>query len=160
MGFLPAITATQAATAAVGISAATAVAAGRQASAMGKYNQGVQNRNAKVLEQDAQAIEQKKEFDIARFDKEFVKLQGKTTTAILFSGAELSGTGLEVLANNSREAEIEKDLIEYNANINRSRKFEEANFARMRGNIARQQAKAAEIGYYAKAGSSLLQGFG
>ena len=160
MGFLPAITATQAATAAVGISAATAVAAGRQASAMGKYNQGVQNRNAKVLEQDAQAIEQKKEFDIARFDKEFVKLQGKTTTAILFSGAELSGTGLEVLANNSREAEIEKDLIEYNANINKSRKFEEANFARMRGSVARQQAKAAEIGYYAKAGSSLLQGFG
>ena len=71
-----------------------------------------------------------------------------------------SGTGLEVLANNSREAEIEKDLIEYNANINRSRKFEEANFARMRGSIARQKAKAAEIGYYAKAGSSLLQGFG
>jgi hypothetical protein len=141
-------------------SAVGSVAAARQASAMGKYNQAVQNRNAKVLEQDAQAIEQKKEFDIARFDKEFVKLQGKTTTAILFSGAELSGTGLEVLANNSREAEIEKDLIEYNANINRSRKFEEANFARMRGNIARQQAKAAEIGYYAQAGTSLLTGFG
>ena len=159
MGFLaaagPALTA-----ASPYVAAGTAFAAGRQASAMGKYNQGVQNRNAKVLEQDAKAIEQKKEFDIARFDKEFVKLQGKTTTAILFSGAELSGTGLEILANNSREAEIEKDLIEYNANINKSRKFEEANFARMRGSIARQQAKAAEIGYYAKAGSSLLQGFG
>jgi hypothetical protein len=141
-------------------SAVGSVAAARQASAMGKYNQAVQNRNAKVLEQDAQAIEQKKEFDIARFDKEFVKLQGKTTTAILFSGAELSGTGLEVLANNSREAEIEKDLIEYNANINKSRKFEEANFARMRGSIARQQAKATELGYYAKAGSSLLTAMG
>ena len=141
-------------------SAVGSVAAARQASAMGKYNQAVQNRNAKVLEQDAKAIEQKKEFDIARFDKEFVKLQGKTTTAILFSGAELSGTGLEVLANNSREAEIEKDLIEYNANINKSRKFEEANFARMRGNIARQQAKATELGYYAKAGSSLLTAMG
>lgn len=142
------------------VAAGTSVVAGRQASAMGKYNQGVQNRNAKVLEQDAKAIEQKKEFDIARFDKEFVKLQGKTTTAILFSGAELSGTGLEVLANNSREAEIEKDLIEYNANINKSRKFEEANFARMKGNIARQQAKATELGYYAKAGSSLLTAMG
>ena len=141
-------------------SAVGSVAAARQASAMGKYNQAVQNRNAKVLEQDAQAIEQKKEFDIARFDKEFVKLQGKTTTAILFSGAELSGTGLEILANNSREAEIEKDLIEYNANINKSRKFEEANFARMRGSIARQQAKATELGYYAKAGSSLLTAMG
>ena len=141
-------------------SAVGSVAAARQASAMGKYNQAIQNRNAKVLEQDAKAIEQKKEFDIARFDKEFVKLQGKTTTAILFSGAELSGTGLEVLANNSREAEIEKDLIEYNANINKSRKFEEANFARMRGSIARQQAKATELGYYAKAGSSLLTAMG
>ena len=141
-------------------SAVGSVAAARQASAMGKYNQAVQNRNAKVLEQDAKAIEQKKEFDIARFDKEFVKLQGKTTTAILFSGAELSGTGLEILANNSREAEIEKDLIEYNANINKSRKFEEANFARMRGSIARQQAKATELGYYAKAGSSLLTAMG
>ncbi len=141
-------------------SAVGSVAAARQASAMGKYNEGVKNRNAKVLEQDAEAIEKKKEFDIARFDKEFVKLQGKTTTAILFSGAELSGTGLEVLANNSREAEIEKDLIEYNANINKSRKFEEANFARMRGSIARQQAKATELGYYAKAGSSLLTAMG
>jgi hypothetical protein len=136
------------------------IAAGRQASAIGKYNQSVQNRNAKVLEQDAQAIEQKKEFDIARFDKEFVKLQGETTTKLLFSGVELSGTGLEILANNAKEAEIEKDLIEYNANINKSRKFEEANFARIRGNIARNNAKAAEIGYYAQAGTSLLTGFG
>ena len=47
-------------------SAVGSVAAARQASAMGKYNQAVQNRNAKVLEQDAEAIEQKKEFDIAK----------------------------------------------------------------------------------------------
>ena len=141
-------------------SAVGSVAAARQASAMGKYNQAIQNRNAKVLEQDAKAIEQKKEFDIARFDKEFVKLQGETTTKLLFSGVELSGTGLEILANNAKEAEIEKDLIEYNANINKSRKFEEANFARIRGNIARNNAKAAELGYYAQAGTSLLTGFG
>ena len=142
------------------VTAIAATTAARQASAAGKYNQSVQNRNAKVLEQDAQAIEQKKEFDIARFDKEFVKLQGETTTKLLFSGVELSGTGLEILANNAKEAEIEKDLIEYNANINKSRKFEEANFARIRGNIARNNAKAAEIGYYAQAGTSLLTGFG
>jgi hypothetical protein len=142
------------------VTAIAATAAGRQASAAGKYNQDIQNRNAKVLEQDAQAIEQKKEFDIARFDKEFVKLQGETTTKLLFSGVELSGTGLEILANNAKEAEIEKDLIEYNANINKSRKFEEANFARIRGNIARNNARAAELGYYAQAGTSLLTGFG
>ena len=35
--------------------------------------------------------------------------------------------------------------------------MEEANFARIQGNIARQQAKIAELGYYAKAGESLLR---
>jgi hypothetical protein len=57
MGFLPAITATQAATAAAGISAVTAVAAARQASAAGKFNQAIQNRNAQIAEQEGQLIE-------------------------------------------------------------------------------------------------------
>jgi hypothetical protein len=35
--------------------------------------------------------------------------------------------------------------------------MEEANFARIRGNIARQQSRIAELGYYAKAGESLLR---
>ena len=35
--------------------------------------------------------------------------------------------------------------------------MEEANFARIQGNIARQQARIAELGYYAKAGESLLR---
>ena len=40
------------------------IAAGRQASAIGKYNQAIQNRNAQVKEQEAKAIEQQKELDI------------------------------------------------------------------------------------------------
>jgi len=142
------------------LTAAVSVAAARQASAAGKYNQAVQERNAKVLEQEAQIIEKQKEFDLARFDKEFLKLQGETKTQILFSGAELSGTGLRILKANAEQAEIEKDIIEYNANINKSRKFEEANFARMSGVVAKNQAKAAELGYYAQAGSSLLTAYG
>ena len=43
--------------------------------------------------------------------------------------------------------------------FNQAKKFEEANFARIQGNVARQQAKAAEIGYYAQAGTSLLKAF-
>ena len=141
-------------------SAAVSVAAARQASAAGKYNQAVQNRNAQVAEQEAERLEQIKEFDIARFDKEFTKLQGETKTRILFSGAELSGTGLRILRANAEEAEIEKDLIEYNSKVGQSRAFEQANFARMQGQIARNQARAAELGYYAQAGESLLTNYG
>ena len=135
------------------------IAAAQQASAAGKYNQAVQNRNAQVLEQEAEQIESQKEFDIQKFDQQFAQLQGETKTKILFSGADLSGTALRILRQNAEQAEIEKDIIDYNAKINKSRKFEEANFARMQGVVARNQARAAELGYYAKAGESLLTTF-
>ena len=142
------------------IQAGTAIVAGRQASAIGKYNQSIQNRNAEVLEQEAERIQQQKEFDLARFDQKFSQLQGQTKTAVLTSGAELSGSGLRVLRYNAEQAEVEKDIIDYNSKVAQSRKMEEANFARMSGELAKQQAKATEFGYYAQAGTSLLKAFG
>ena len=142
------------------VTAAVSVAAARQASALGKYNQAIQNRNAEVAEQQVQAIEQQKNLDIVKFDKQFTQLQGETKTNILFSGAELSGSGLRILRNNAEEAKIEKDIIDYNAKIGQSRAFEQANFARMQGNVARQQARVTEVGYYAQAGQSLLKQYG
>jgi hypothetical protein len=63
----------------------------------GKYNQSVQNRNAQIAEQEAAQIEKQIEFDIAKFDQQFVQLQGQTKTRISKSGADLSGTGLRIL---------------------------------------------------------------
>ena len=156
----PVITASKVAAAAGVVSAATSVAAARQASAAGKYNQQVQNRNAQVAEQEGELIERQAEFDIARFDKQFAQLQGQTKTRILFSGADLSGTGLRILQQNAEQAALEKEIIEYNAKVGKARKFEEAQFARIEGQVARNQAKAQELGYYAQAGTSLLKTFG
>jgi len=132
------------------------IAAARQASAIGKYNQQIQNRNAQVAEQEAEAIEQQKNLDIQKFDQRFQRLQGESKTKILFSGAELSGSGLRILRSNAEQAEVERDIINYNAKIGQARAFEQANFARMSGNLARMKARQAEIGYYAQAGESLL----
>jgi len=142
------------------LSAAVSVAAARQASAAGKYNQAIQNRNAQIAEQEAEQQEKQKEFDIARFDQQFARLQGQTRTNVLFSGAELSGSGLRILRQNAEQAEIEKDILDYNSKVKQSQKLEEANFARMQGQVARNQAKAAELGYYAQAGQSLLTAYG
>jgi hypothetical protein len=136
------------------------VAAAQQASATGKYNQAVQERNAVIAEQEAGQIEKQKEFDLARFDQQFSQLQGQTKTAILKSGAELSGSGLNIMRYNSEQAEIEKDSIDYNSKVAQSRKLEEANFARMSGQMARMEARSAQIGYYAQAGQSLMTNYG
>ena len=128
----------------------------QQQGAAGKYNQAVQNRNAQIAEQEAAQIEKQLEFDLARFDQQFQQLQGQTKTAILKTGAELSGSGLRVLRRNAEQAEIEKNIMEYNAKIGQARKFEEANFARIQGVMARQQARIAQLGTITKTGTSLL----
>ena len=132
------------------------IAAAQQISALGKYNQSVQNRNALIKEQEAEAIEKQLEFDLARFDQQFTQLQGQAKSRILKSGAELSGSGLRILRANAEQAEIEKDIMDYNAKIGQARKFEEANFARIQGNIARQQARMAQLATITQTGTSLL----
>ena len=133
------------------------IAAAQQQSALGKYNQQVQNRNALVKEQEAEAIKKQTEFDIAKFDQQFEQLTGTTKVSTLKSGVELSGSALNILRYNAEQAEVQKDVMDYNSKVAQSQKLEEANFARIQGNIARQQARITELGYYAKAGSSLLR---
>ena len=142
------------------VTAIASVAAAQQAGAVGKYNQAVQERNAVVAEQEKERLEQQLEFDLARFDDQFRRLQGETKTRIVKSGAELSGSGLRILRSNSEQAEIEKNVMDYNSKVTQSRKLEEANFARMSGNLARMEARQAQFGYYAQAGQSLLTAYG
>jgi len=126
-------------------------------SAAGKYNQQVYNRNAQIAEQEAVQIEKQTEVDLQRFDQKFNQLQGQTTTRILTSGADLSGSGLRVLHNNETQAQLERNTIRYNSKIAQQSKFNEANFARIQGGIARQQGRAAAIGTLASAAFSFGQ---
>jgi hypothetical protein len=132
------------------------IAAGQSANAAGKYNQAVQNRNAQIAEQESAQLEKQNEFDIARFDQQFTKLQGQTQTAILKSGTTLEGSGLRIMRYNVEQSEIQKNIMTYNSKVAQSQKLEEANFARIQGNIARQQGRQAQLAYFAKAGQSLM----
>ena len=129
----------------------------QQQGAIGKYNQAVQNRNALVAEQEAQQIEKQKEFDIAQFDKKFQQLEGETKVNLAKSGVvQGSGTAYRIAMANALEAELQKNIIEYNAKVAADKKMEEANFARISGQLARQQARLSQIGTIASVGTSLL----
>ena len=129
----------------------------QQQGAIGKYNKEVLDRKAVVLEQEAALIEKQSEFDIARFDKDFRKLEGETKVALAKSGVVAgSGTAYKIAAANAREAALQREIITYNSKVAQSRKIEQANFSRIQGNIARQQARLAQIGTIASTGTSLL----
>ena len=124
--------------------------------AAGKYNQSVANRNAAVLEGQAAQIEQKAEFDVAQFQKQFRKLEGETTVALAKSGVELgTGSAYNIELSNAYEAKLQENLIKYNSQVAANNKMEEANFARISGTIARNEAKMAQIGTIAQTGSLL-----
>jgi hypothetical protein len=85
---------------------------------IGKYNQAVNNRNAAVLEGQAAQIEQKAEFDIAQFQKDFRKMEGETTVALAKSGVELgTGTAYNIELSNAYEAKLQENLIKYNSEV-------------------------------------------
>ena len=124
---------------------------------IGKYNQSVQERNAKVLEGQAEQIEKKAEFDIAQFEKNFRKIEGETTVALAKSGVQVgSGSSYYIELSNAIEAELQKNLIDYNSKVAAANKMEEANFARISGTIARNEARLAQISTVAQTGESLL----
>ena len=139
--------------------AATAVMGAAQyksQGAIGDFNQAVNNRNALALEQQSEAIERKTEFDLKQFDKEFVKLRGQTVVAIAKTGATYSGSGLRVARANEKEKILQENLIKYNSKRAQANKIEQANFARIKGQMAKQSAQLAQIQTLASTGTSLL----
>ena len=123
---------------------------------IGKYNQAVNNRNAAVLEGQAAQIEQKAEFDIAQFQKNFRKIEGETTVSLAKSGVQLgTGSAYNIELSNAYEAKLQENLIKYNAEVAAANKMEEANFARIRGTMAKQESRLAQINTVASTGSLL-----
>ena len=123
---------------------------------IGKYNQAVNNRNALVFEGQRDQIEAKAEFDIAQFQKDFKKIEGETRVALATSGVELgTGTAYNIELSNAYEAKLQENLIKYNAEVAAANKMEEANFARIRGTMAKQESRLAQINTVASTGSLL-----
>jgi len=145
------------AAAAPSIVGGTALAGISQAGAIGKFNQDVSNRNALVKENEAKILDDKLALDLSRFNKAFEKLEGTTNVALAKSGVVMdSGTAANIKLSNLYEKELEIQMMKYNTEIGKAQKLEEANFARINGEMARMNAKMQQIQIASSAGSSLL----
>jgi len=129
----------------------------KQQGKIGKFNEAIGNRNAQVLEAEAEQIEKKTEFDIARFDKSYQKLVGQAEVAFAKSGV-VSGTGTayRIAAANAREKYMQENIMRYNSQVAQSKKIEQANFARINAQLARENARMAQYQTIASTSTSLL----
>jgi phosphate-selective porin len=142
---------------ALATSAVSTISGIRQAGAAGKFNQAAANRTANVKEQEALALQNQLDFDLKQFDKDYIKLVGQTNVAISKSNVVLGeGTALRIARKNAEEAELQKNVMTYNSKVAQSQKIEDANFARIQGTMAKQQATMQKIQLASSFGSSLL----
>ena len=139
------------------------LAAARSAKAIGKYNAGVafqeakyERKKAAVREQVYKTVERPRLLD--QQDQQFANF----FVSSLRSGAEMRAgtTPFFVAIKNKQLQNFDVAMADYNSKVAQSQKMEEANFARMRGQVARNEARAAELGYYAQAGQSLMTNYG
>jgi len=137
--------------------AAIGVASYKQAGAIGSYQEAAFNRKAAVAEQKAEALENQLTLDLQKFDKKFKQLEATQVVNTAKSGAVVgTGTAKLIKLSNLYNAEIEKDIMKYNTEIGQARAFEEANFARIEGTLAKQRARMEQLKIASETGTSLL----
>ena len=129
----------------------------QQQGAYGKFNEAKGNRDALVKEQESEILDNKLTLDLSTFDKKFRELEGSVIVQTAKSGVTQGGTAARIRLANLTNAELEKDKMRYDTEIGKARAFEEANFARIRGQMAKQEAKVAQLKTLTSTGTSLLQ---
>jgi len=135
----------------------TAILGIQQADRIGKFNEDVQNRNAIIKENEEKILDNKLALDLSKFYKAFEKLEGSTQVALAKSGVQTdSGTAANIKLSNLYEKELEVEMMKYNSEIAQSQKLEEANFARINGQMARMNARMQQLQIASSVGSSLL----
>lgn len=114
--------------------------------------------NASLLEQDAELIWDAADLDIYQYDRQQRSVRGTTRAAYGASGVRLdepTDTPSQVLLDMETEAELEKLIIKYNADVQASRVLNAASLSRWQG-----EAEARQILFegFSTANLSRLQG--
>ena len=130
---------------------------GSAAKAASNYNAALLDRDAKIKEMQAdQAYKVYTTYDLPKFNYQADQLDGSIKTSYASSGAELSGTPLEVLFENSLNMERDRDMLKYNAEVARDQRYNDAINTRAEANIERFRGSVAKRASYYAAGQSLL----
>jgi hypothetical protein len=131
--------------------------AGQGAAKAANYNASLLERDAKVTEQNAeQGYKVFQEYDLPRFDYYAEKQQAALRTSTLGSGVEYSGSALAIALENQIMIDTDRDMMQYNAEIQREAGLNQAIMQRAEANVERFRGRVAKRASYFQAAGSLL----
>lgn len=127
-----------------GVGAYSAIQAGKQAEAVGKYNAKIQKNNAISARNNAN-------YEADRIRKRNRLIAGKQRAAYLKSGIDLSGSAEDVLLDSEIEGELDVAAAQYAGESS-------ANASLGRAKLSEFEGRAAGRAGYVRAGASILSG--
>ena len=131
--------------------------AGQGAAKAANYNASLLERDAKVTEQNAeQGYKVFQEYDLPRFDYYAEKQQAALRTSTLGSGVEYTGSALAIALENQIMIDTDRDMMQYNAEIQREAGLNQAIMQRAEANVERFRGRVAKRASYFQAAGSLL----
>ena len=148
-----------AASAAAGVvGAAGAMSAAKAAKATGNANAQAFNRSADIIEQNKEIVDASLSNKLFILNRNNIARDAISTVLYLKSGVTMDGTPEDVLAENARLAQRERNILEYNAEISKKNLDDQAAMQRYKGEVAIMQGKNLATSYRYKAYGSLLSG--
>lgn len=134
--------------------------AGQGAAKAANYNASLLERDAKVTEQNAeQGYKVFQEYDLPRFDYYAEKQQDALRTSTLGSGVEYSGSALAIALENQIMIDTDRDMMQYNAEIQKEAGLNQAIMQRAEANVERFRGRVAKRASYFQAAGSLLSDY-
>lgn len=134
--------------------------AGQGAAKAANYNASLLERDAKVTEQNAeQGYKVFQEYDLPRFDYYAEKQQAALRTSTLGSGVEYSGSALAIALENQIMIDTDRDMMQYNAEIQKEAGLNQAIMQRAEANVERFRGRVAKRASYFQAAGSLLSDY-
>lgn len=130
---------------------------GRAAQQAANYNASLLDRDAKIKEQTGkQGYAVYTNYELPKFNDSADKIIGEITENFLSSNVAYSGTVKDVLFENALNLERDRDMMQYNAEVNRDQAFNDAINTRAEAALERYRGKVAKKASYYQAGQSLL----
>lgn len=133
-------------------------AAANAASAAGRYNKSIAERNKRLLDNQAEQAIFRTGQQIVAFRENHFDMQAASGAALRFNGVVASsGTPLDVLLENAMQADAEIENMRYNGVAEARDLRQEGINQQLQGNIAQLEANAQASAIRASTATSLLK---
>ena len=136
-----------------GVTAYSQLMAGQEAASAQEYNQ-------QLYRQQAEAVEASRKLEAGKAERLKRKITGEAMTRTAAAGISPTGSPMAVMLDNLTQAQLDKSIVDYNLQVEKSRYLSAAEMAGMEARSSRRQGIFGAISTLLTEGNRLFMRYG